>query len=194
MTSHIRGGTLAGFVRTLEISGIADVVLPFLLIFTIIFAVLQRVRLFGEHEKKINVVVALIISLLTVIPHVTGSYSGNYDPVRIINNLIPAAGVIAVVIILILFLFGMFGKEFVGGGAPGWIAVTIFLILGYIFGATVGWWSSPGVTFGTWWGADLSTLIIIILVFGGIFAYIVSEPSKNKGEKTLERLGRFFFK
>ncbi len=191
MTFHTAGGSLASLGQSIELSGIADVVLPFLLIFTIIFAVLQRIKLFGEHAKNVNVMISLIISILTVVPHMTGAFPSNYDPVRIINTLIPGAGVLAVAIILILFLFGMFGKEFVGGGTPGWIAVAILLVLGYLFGATVGWWQAPGQSFGGWWGSDLSTLIVIILVFGLVFWWIISEPPKHHGEKLLERGLRF---
>jgi hypothetical protein len=196
LTNSGGSGALRDVGYFLERNGIVDGVLPFLLIFTIIFAVLERIKLFGKGKKNINVMISLMISLLTVAPHLTGAYPRNYDPIVIINTLIPSAAVMGVGIILVMFLLGMFGKEFVGGGAPGWIVFLILFTLAYIFGATVGWWASPTQTFGSWFGTDISSLVIIILVFGLVMWFITSEPPKpGPGQKGfLERLGRDLFK
>ena len=192
----VDGGTFTSLVSDLQYYGILDVVLPFLLVFTLVFAVLQRIKLFGENKKSINVVIAVIMGILTVVPHITGNYPQGYDPVLIINTLLPSVSVLAVVIILVLFLWGMFGGEWAGGSVPSIVILVILLIMGYIFGATVGWWPEPSQTFGGWWGTNLSTLIIIILVFGAIFWFITSEK-KTAGEGLMsgvEKLGKLFKK
>ncbi len=193
MPYHTGGGALSQLGFIMQQYGITDAILPFLLIFTIIFAVLNRIKLFGENKKAIDTMIALLISILTVVPHLTGDYPVNYDPIRIINTLVPSAAVLGVVIILILFLMGMFGKEFIGGGAPNWIAIPILLVLLYIFGGTVGWWTTPDQTFGSWFG-DIASLVVIILVFGLILWFITSEPTKTRGENMVEKLGRWFFR
>ncbi|MCK4589784.1 MAG: hypothetical protein KAT77_05030 [Nanoarchaeota archaeon] len=186
------GGELTSLITSLQYYGIFDVVLPFLLIFTLIFAVLQRIKLFGDYKKSINVVIALIMAILTVVPHVTGNYPGNYDPIVIINVLLPSVSVLAVVIILVLFLWGMFGGEWSGSSLPGIVMLVILLIVGYIFGATVGWWQAPSQTFGGWWGGNLSNLIIIILVFGLIVWFITSGDKKTPGESMTKGLKDLF--
>jgi hypothetical protein len=189
----VNGGTsLTSLVTTLQYYGVFDIILPFLLIFTILFAVLQRIKLFGTDKKSINVVVALIMAILSVVPHVTGRYPPGYDPVMIINTLLPSVSVLAVVIILILFLWGMFGGEWAGGSVPGIIIVIILAIMAYLFGATVGWWLPPSQTFGNWWGTSLSTIIIIILVFGLIFWFITSGDRKTPGESMFKGLKELF--
>jgi glycerol uptake facilitator-like aquaporin len=177
-------------VYFLQSYGITDVVLPFLLIFTILFAVLQRIKLFGDNQKSVHTIVALIMSLLAVIPHVTRRYPANYDPIVIINTLIPSAAVLSIAIILILFLFGIFGSKFMEQGAPGWVIILILGVLFYIFGTTVGWFDDPSRSFGTWWNSELTALIVIILVFGIVIAFITSEEETS----VLERLGNFLGK
>ena len=183
-------GELGRLISWLQYSGAMDVILPFLLVFTIIFAVLDRVKLFGADKKNINVGVALIMAILTIVPSITGVYSYQYDPVRIINTLVPSAAVLGVAIILVLFLIGMFGKDFIGGGAPTWLVTVIFLILLYIFGITVNWWQAPGRGI---FGSDLLTLVVVILVFGLIIAFITSD-SKSHGEKLADKISHWFFR
>lgn len=193
----VNGGTFTSLVSTLQQYGIIDVVLPFLLFFTLIFAILQRIKLFGDDKKSINIVVALIMAILSVVPHVTGNYPTGYDPVAIVNSLLPSVSVLAVVIILILFLWGMFGGEWAGGNVPTIIIVIIIAIMAYLFGATVGWWAPPDQTFGGWWGTSLSTIIIVVLVFGLIFWFITSGDKKSAGEGLLggfKDLGKLFKK
>ncbi len=98
-------------ILDLQYYGIFDVLIPFLLIFTVIFAILQRIKLFGEDKKNINIVVALIMAILTVVPHITRTYPGRYDPVAIINALLPSVSVLTIAIILVLLLVGMFAGE-----------------------------------------------------------------------------------
>jgi len=188
----LAGQDLTSLIYDLEYYGIFDVILPFLLVFTLVFAVLQRIKLFGEDKKSINIVVALIIGILTVVPHVTGRYPAQYDPVAIINSLLPSVGVLSVVIILILFLGGMFGGEYSGSSVPGIIMVLILLVIGYIFGTTVGWWEAPSQTFGSWWSSSLSTLVIVILVFGVIIWFITSGDKKTPGESLTKVLKDLF--
>ena len=106
-----RGYNLQDFVMILESWGLTDVMLPFLLIFVIIFAVLQKARILGEDKKKFNVIIALVMGLLVVIPHVLNYYPPNGDPVDIMNQALPQVSLIAVAVIMLLILIGLFGGE-----------------------------------------------------------------------------------
>ena len=66
--------TLYDTFQNLQQMGFYDYILPFLLIFTIIFAILEKTRIFGtepgttnEPRKNINLVVALIIGLIVMV-------------------------------------------------------------------------------------------------------------------------------
>ena len=56
------------FVQTLEDMGVSDVLLPFVLIFTIVFGVLQKTDIFGQNKKNFNAIIALVVALSVVIP------------------------------------------------------------------------------------------------------------------------------
>ena len=166
---------IAYFFQNNELS---EVILPFLLIFTLMFTVLQRLQLFGD-KKNVSVMLALIMSLLTVIPHITGRYASNYDPITIINSLVPSAAVLAIVIVLLVFLLGIFGSEFLSGGAPGWAIIAILGILVYIFGVTVNWWTSPTSGSILSLDSDTSMTVVALLVLGAAIFFITgSEETK----------------
>jgi hypothetical protein len=181
MTFHTRSGSLTRLLDFLQTYSVTDVILPFLLIFTILFAILQQIKLFGEEKKNINIALSLLISAIAVIPHVTGRYPSNYDPVVIINALIPSAAVLAIAIILVLLLMGMWGFE-LGKGVPAVVIALIVGVLFYVFGSTVGWWDVPGRWFN-WWDDDLTIAVIVILVFGLIIYFITRKGEPSSGFK-----------
>ena len=76
--------------------------LPFLLIFFIVFAILEKTKVFGEDKKQINALVAFIIGLIFV---------GAAFPKEVVENLILFLTVAIVIVFIILLLWG-----FVSGG------------------------------------------------------------------------------
>lgn len=176
----------------LEYWGMTDVILPFILIFTIMFAVLQKAKLFGLDSKKYNIIVSLAIALLVVIPHVTGSYPAGGDVVDIMNSAIPSISVIAIAIIMFLVLIGIFGAETKWGGwMSGLMLVLSAIVVLWIFGKAAGWWYRM-----PFWldDPDIQALIVIILVFGIIIWFVTSEPGENKGFwETLQNIGEKAF-
>ncbi len=177
----------------LEYWGLTDVILPFILIFTIVFAVLQKAKLFGTESKKYNLIVSLAISLLVVIPHVTGRYPPGADVIDIMNAAIPSVAIIIVAIIMFLILIGIFGAEASWGG---WMSglVLIFSIIAviWIFGKAADWWH-----YMPFWlsDPDVQALVIIILIFGIIIWFVTAEPGETKGFwNTLKDIGEKAFR
>lgn len=169
-------GPFSDAIRFLEQLGIVDVILPFILIFTLLFAVLQKVKLFGPDSgsKKYNIVFAIIIASITVIPHVTGTYPPNADVINIINNSLPQIALVIVAILMVLLMTGI-----IGGGEPKfdfgkWIGAIAFVIVAYIFGASAGWWNLYGF-FNYFSDPNLLTVVILLLVFGGVIWFVTHE-------------------
>ena len=161
--------------------GILDFLLPFLLVFTIIFAVLQKIKLFGDDQKNFNVVIALVLGLLFVAPHMAGTYPAGYDPVQVLNEALPSVSLVAVAAIMLLLLLGIFGRD-LGESLMPVIAIAAIGFVIYIFGSTsaLSLWGGPSSSF-TWWTDELTELLIIILVFGLIVWFITKDSSKDKG-------------
>jgi hypothetical protein len=172
--------------------GIMDFLLPFLLVFTIVFAVMQKTKILGE-KKNFNVIVALVLALMFVVPHVIGSYPLGYDPVQVMNESLPSIALVAVASIMLLILMGVFGADFSKSAAPV-IAIAAIAFVAYIFGSALSVWTGPSDIF-YWWTSGVTELLIIILIFGLVVYFIVKEPGdKTKGSKMLSSVGKLFEK
>ena len=53
-------------IRFLEDYGFYDVVLPFLLVFVLVFATLQKIKIFGKESRRYNAIIALVMGLMFV--------------------------------------------------------------------------------------------------------------------------------
>lgn len=179
---------LEQYVRNLDSWGLTDVFLPFALIFAILFAILQKAKIFGSDGRKTNIVVSTVIALMVVFPHVLGLYPAGWDVVEIMNNALPNVSLVVVAIVMALILIGLFGGEatWLGNRISGWIAVISFLVILFIFGSSAGWWGDF-----YWWNnflnEDAIAIIVITLVFGVLVWFITSEPK----EKSPEDQGKF---
>jgi hypothetical protein len=181
---------LAGYLQQY---GIVDFLLPFLLVFVIVFAILQRTELLGKGKKNFNLVVALVLGLLFVIPHITGSYPLGYDPVDVINQALPSISLVAVAAIMLLLLLGIFGGDFAKAAMP-FIAIAAIVFVVYIFGSALDWWRGPYDVFW-WWTSEVTELLVIILVFGVIVWFITREPGKGTpGMEAIKNIGKLFEK
>lgn len=183
-------------IRTLANFGVWDVVLPFMLIFTIIYMVLTSVLsgMFGKSGKgdnakdntKFAMVIAMVIALGVVIPHVTNSYPQGMDVVNIINTALPQVAVIAVAIVGMMILLGLFNikiLDFHQFGISSFIVIVSVGLIIYIFGEAAGWfWRFPNVL-GFMRDKDFQSLLIAILVFGLIIRFITGSGEKKKGFK-----------
>ena len=184
------------FARALDRWNV-EVVLVFLLIFVIIYAILQKTKILGEGKKNLNIVVAIVVGLLVVIPHVTGRFPPNADPVLIIQDALPSISIVLVAIVFLLILIGVFGQERVmlGLSMPGWIAMFSFGIIIIIFGGAAGWWSGYfGNTLEQFVGAESVAVVIMLLVFGVIIAWVTSDSKESEDKSTMKRMGLDFSK
>ena len=91
-------------VETIFSHGIfIDMILPFILVFTLIFAILDKSQLFGEGKRQINAILGLVIGLMFVV------FPG---PRGVVIKLIPLLAVVAVILLTFMLLWGFVsGKE-----------------------------------------------------------------------------------
>lgn len=174
------------FIYQLDMWGVTDVLLPFVLVFTIVFATLQKTKILGDGKKQYNVILALVMGLAVVIPHVVGRYPFNFDPVDVINRALPQVSIILVAIIMLLLIIGVFGNEIdiAGGSLAGWIVVLAIITVVLIFGSAVGWFMFP-FWLSFLYDPELQALIVMILVFGIIIWFITKDDKDKTKEKGL---------
>lgn len=173
---------LEEFIRILEQWGLTDVLLPFLLIFVVMFAILQKTKILGEDKKRFNMVIALVMGLLVVVPHVLGMYPPNADVIEILNKSLPQVSILVVAILMLMILIGLLGAEatWMGSSLSGWVAIAAFIIIVIIFGGAAGWWRN------WWWferffGSDTIAVLVMLLVFAIIIWFVTR--GEVKGEK-----------
>lgn len=106
----MRAYNLERFIISIERWGIADVLLPFLLLFAIFYGILTKAKVLGEH-KGINLTTAAVISATPVVFHAVGAFPERFDPVIIINQAVPGISLVAVAMISLLIFFGLFGGK-----------------------------------------------------------------------------------
>ncbi|MEM4637969.1 MAG: hypothetical protein QXK76_03030 [Candidatus Woesearchaeota archaeon] len=178
--------------------GILDVILPFILVFTIVFAVLQKTKILGEENgrprKNFNAVIALVMGLAVVIPHVIGTYpSPESDIVLIINNALPNVSAVMVAVIMLLLIMGVFGGDvnIAGSSLAGWAVLFAIIATVIIFGNAANWFELP-----LWLDflndSETQALVVVILVFALIIWFITKEdkPKDSKEPSFLESLGK----
>lgn len=162
-------------IAGLEKAGFYEVALPFILIFTIVFAVLQKIKLFGAESKKFNAVFALVMAFLVVRTPVV---------VEIMNQFLPQVSLIALVIIVVLLLVGIVFKPEAEGfsGLFGVLtAIVVLITLGIVFFNSS---DALGISLPDWL-VDFATqdwrLILGIAIFMWFIAWITSDPAQGTG-------------
>ncbi len=183
------------FIYTLEFLGVADVILPFLLIFTISFAVLSRLKILGKQKsaRRFDAVVSLVFGLSLVIPHVLGRYPGT-SPVDVINASLPNVAVFLVAIILLMLMIGSFGIKWdlennMGGSLFAFISLGVIT---YIFGVSAGWFHGGMYPWWLWWLQNPQTqaLLVTLLVFIVIVWFITRDTESKEDQGSVAK----FFK
>lgn len=150
-------------------------VLPFLLIFALVFAILQKVKIMGEdyeHNRGVSAVIAMAVALLAL----------QYDYVPVFFGILfPKLGIGLAIILLALITIGLF-TDYTKFQGQAYIFMTVGGVVGIVVLLTslsdYSWWT------GSFWQANLSALVagIIIVIF--IVAVITSGKSK-KGDNLM---------
>ena len=192
------GGIFQQGVMALENLGVLDVIVPFILVFTIVFAVLQKTKILGVDDNKkprknFNVVIALVMSLAVIIPHVMGTYPYGFDVVDTINNALPNVSLVLIAVIMMLLIIGVFGGEvnIAGSSLSGWAVLFSIVATIFIFVTAGGWWwfdLPPWLNFLD--NTDTQALVVVILVFALVIYFITKEDKPKEKPSWMEQLGK----
>ncbi len=186
---------MAGFqdlIYTLDAWGVGDVILPFVLIFTIVFAVLEKTKILGKDDqkaKKYAMVVAMVMAFSVVIAHVMGYNYRGFDVVDIINRALPQVSLLLVAIVMMMLTLGLWTNKRPDGskGIGVWFTLASGAIVLGIFLASLGVWSVPNWIYSIL-HSSIMPLVIAILVFGLIVKFIAGDGKST--ETAAERLER----
>ena len=126
--------TFRGVIEFFDTIGLYDVVLPFILVFTIVFAILEKTKVLGTEEisgknytrKNLNAMVAFVISFLVI---------ASSKLVEIITTVSSQVVILLLLSVLFLLLVGSFYKDAEGGYLQGgWQTFFMFIMfIGIVF-------------------------------------------------------------
>ncbi|MBU0614786.1 MAG: hypothetical protein KJ601_01730 [Nanoarchaeota archaeon] len=169
--------------------GIYDVVLPFLLVFAIVFAILEKTKVFGTEDidgkkytrKNINALVSFVISFLVV---------ASSRLVEIITTVSSQMVILLMLSVLFLLLVGSFFKEEPGGVflPEGWKIFFMFIMfigISMIFLNALGWlditWRYLSAGTG---GAGIGAIIFLVVIVLFIVWIIKGESPPSSSKKS----------
>lgn len=166
--------------------GLFDVVLPFLLVFTIVFAILEKTKVFGVDEvegkkytkKNLNSITAFVISFLVV---------ASAELVEIITTVSANVVVLLLLVVLFLLLVGSFYVEgdksvFLEGGWKSMFMVIVFIGILLIFFDALGFLEDI-FDFLSGGRNDIVGAIILLVIVVLFIAWVVQEPKRKEAKK-----------
>ncbi len=169
------GGAIGSILSQWEQMGMFSYLLPFLLIFALVFGLLAKINIFGTKEKPnrtIDAVISLAVSLM--------SLQFDFVP-RFFSEVFPRLGVGLAVLLIAIILLGLFATQ------KTWMTYTFFGIAAVIFitvlvqsSGAIGW-STSGWLGRVYWPDWIPLIVIIVLIAVVIGASI---PKKEKSQDT----------
>jgi hypothetical protein len=153
---------------------VTSFVLPFLLMFFIVFALLEKTKVLGGDKKQISALVAFVIGLIFI---------SAFTPKMVVEDIILFLAVALVIVFagLLLFSFGIGGD---GKIDEKWFKGVFGVIIAIGLLVTVLW--SAGVLDNVWnflfdnsWSSEFWINALFIIVIAGALAIAIGSKAKS---------------
>ncbi len=173
----MRFGSFADIIFQWEYLGVFDFILPFLLIFAVVFGILGQMKIFGDR-KGIHVIIAIVLGLLA------SRFPLFTDFLNIVS---PRLGIGLVVLLALLILVGMFSP----GGQRGIIAYILMGVGVIIFIVVItSSFDIFGFGYGAWGFTDSELIgyVLLIAALIGVIVAVVVSGSSGSGHSSEHKL------
>ena len=153
--------------------GIFSYVIPFLLIFAIVYAILDKTKILGEDNKGILAIISVSVGLLSL----QFDFVSNFFAV-----IFPRFGIGLSVFLVLIIMIGFFFPKVQDGRKGQWIGYTVGI--GTVVWALSEWdeWTNYG-GFGGWFSEYAWALIVLGVIIGLIVFTMKSGSGKGRGSK-----------
>lgn len=203
ISDWLRDVRFEDFLYDLETTGWFAYVFPFLIVYSVIFTILNKVEIFAD-KKPVKVIIALVFALTSVYFPISEAsscglgyggghaYDGNCSLGDLMATLFPGVTAFSMGILALYIIAAMLGVDlsdlFGDGKKPNIVTYVLgglgVLFVVYYFGLGFGWWDYgyDGTNFAEFFE---DPLLYILIIFGLFFWYISKDDSspkkKNKG-------------
>jgi len=173
------GGAVGNLLFQWEQAGVFSYVLPFLLIFALIFAILEKTNLFGGN-KAVNVILSLSIGLMALQFNFVSYF---------FSEIFPRMGVLLSIMVVAMVLLGLFFKfqDEAGNATPiakifgGLIALGLIIIIYQSFSGQLGFVWNLGSTWEiTYWFEAYGFSILSVLIGVGLLLWVITSKKREK--------------
>lgn len=179
MISFMQSLAFEDIAIKLEELGFFEFILPFLLMFAIVWGVLSWTNLFGG-DKAVHVLIAVVFAFLAI------RWPIYRDFLAIIS---PKLGVGLTIILVLVLLMGLFVPE--GSQAIlGWIMIAVGVVIALVIFAQ-SYNDLQGYGYGSYFNSDLIGWVIIVALLIGLIVAVVTSGAGKKS-KPSAHLGRWF--
>jgi len=182
--SSFGGGSVGDVLFRWEQAGVFSYVLPFLLIFAIVYGILANIQIFGEN-KAINAIIALAVGLISLQFNFVGTF---------FSEIFPRVGMGLSILLAAIILIGLFSRD-PKTGRPNKMFNTVMVVIGIIVAVIIvvqsygafGWYS--GYNFGPWLTYNWPTVLGVLIFVGALIA-IIASVGKDKDKSPAFQLAR----
>lgn len=166
----------------LESMGFFDIILPFLLVFTISFAIINKTKILGAR-RNVDIIVAFVIAFLSV---------RNEFFVNLMKSFLPNVAMFMIIILMFLLMLGIFAgenKEWTGYfWGIGFIISLIFILFALLFDYTDKYVSFPDWLRDMFYSIDERTKGILLFIGALIIVIWLAVREPGQGESVLEKI------
>lgn len=184
---------LGNVILTLERLGVYDVILPFLLVFSVVFAILEKTRVLGTEKvggepysrKSLNSIVAFVSAFFVI---------ASAQLVAIITTVSSQMVILMLVIVFFMLLVGAFyhpgaetkRDELFDKWAKGFAYVMVVAIVAMFLNAIPYSSNQTWLAYAMGWlsryGNSSSVGAILLIIFVIAFMYWIGEPAGEGGK------------
>jgi hypothetical protein len=150
-------------------------ILPFLLVFVLIFAILEKTKLFGEKKSQLNAIMAFVIGVI---------FTGFLASTQIVTNMVVFLAVALVILFVILMLWGfIFGTE-KGFELHKGLKWTLAVVAGIAFVGAVLWATGvlqnlTNTLFQQSWSTAFWTNFLFVAIIVIVLFILLRPPKKS---------------
>tara|TARA_Y100000310_G_C20387223_1_gene671021 strand:+ start:248 stop:793 length:546 start_codon:yes stop_codon:yes gene_type:complete len=159
----------------LESSGFYEYVLPFFLIFVVVFAILEKTRILGGTENKpktnLNIVLSIILAMIVLF---------NTNLIYLMNQTLSRVSFFIIISVLIMLLIALFYNP--KDGKPIGLSMgvaTVLAIAGVFWSLSTSYYGYDILPYWLYLN-DSTTSLIFFLVLFGVIIYFITGPHEKK--------------
>ncbi len=160
------GTNIGSILQDWEYMGVFEYVLPFLLVFAVIFGILHKSKIIGDY-RGINMVIALSIALIAIT---------SLDFRIFFTELFPLAGVGVSILLVGVIMVGLFVKSDQNWWRYIFYAIGMLIAVIVVLSALSSY-STFGL--GSWWWAQYMDSIIVGAIVIGLILLVVLAVKKE---------------